>query len=150
MLEGWLPLIVTIGAVMVALVVMITFWRLVIGVLSESSKWPELTRRFPAGARPEGRVFARQSGVLYGVAHKGILRVNPSASGFFVEVERPFANRGSALLIPWSAFRELAEHRSLFGWRHDQLVMSEEVVVYLTRRAAEAVRRYFPGPQRIA
>jgi len=146
-LEGWLPLIVTIGALMVALVVMITFWRLVIGVLSESSKWPELARRFPVSARPEGRLFARQSGALYGVAHKGILRVIPSAAGFFVEVERPFANRESALLIPWSAFRELKEQRGLFGWRHAELVMSEEVVFYLSRRAGEAVRQYFRGPR---
>ena len=106
MLETWRPIVVTAGAVIAALIVMIGFWRFVVRSLSESSNWPELARRFPSKGRPEGRVFGRQTGTLQGVAHQGILRVTPSASGFFVELERPFAYRESPLLIPWSAFRE--------------------------------------------
>jgi len=128
---------------------MIGFWRFVVRSLSESSNWPELARRFPSKVRPEGRVFGRQAGTIHGVAHQGILRVIPSASGFFVELERPFAYRESPLLIPWSAFRELKEYRSFFGWRHYELVLSEEEVFFLWHRAGETVRQYFKGRHRV-
>jgi len=149
MLETWHPIVVTAGAVIAALVVMVGFWRLVVRFLSESSNWPELVRRFPSKDRPEGRIFGHQAATLHGVAHQGILRVIPSASGFYVEIERPFSYREPPLLVPWSAFRELKEYRSLLGWRHYELVLSEEEVFLLWRRAGEAVREHFKGRHRV-
>jgi hypothetical protein len=149
MLETWHPIVLTAGAVIAVLIVMIGFWRLVVRFLSESSNWPELVRRFPSKDRPEGRIFGHQAATFHGVAHQGILRVIPSASGFYVEIERPFAYCKSPLLIPWSAFRELKEYRSLFGWRHYALVLSEEDVFLLRRRAGEAVREHFKGRHRV-
>ena len=149
MLESWPPLVVTAGAVIAVLIVMIGFWRFVVRSLSESSSWPELARRFPSKGRPEGRVFVHQAGTLHGVAHQGILRVIPSASGFFVEVERSFSCGQPPLLIPWSAFQELKEYRSFFGWRHYELVLSQEEVFFLWRPAGETVRQYFRGRHRV-
>ena len=149
MLESWPPFVVTTGAVVVVLIVMIGFWRFVVRFLSESSNWPELARRFPSEDRPEGPVFGHQAATLHRVAHQGILRVIPSASGFYVEMERPFSYREPPLLIPWSAFRELQEYRSFFGWRHYELVLSEEEVFLLWRRAGEAVREHFKGRHRV-
>src|SRR2546428_986792 len=145
MLENWSPIVVTAGAVIAALIVMIGFWRFVGRALSERSNWPELARRFPSKGRPEVRVFARQAATLHGVAHQGILRVIPSPSGFFVEMERPFSSGDPPLLIPWSAFRELKEYRTFFGSRHYELLLSEEEVFFLWGRPGEAVRQYFKG-----
>lgn len=149
MLENGFPLLVTAAAVMAVLIVMIGFWRFVVRFLSESAKWPELARRYPANGRPDGRAFGHQAGNLHGVAYQGTLRAVPSASGFFVEVENPFSYRQAPLLIPWSAVRELKEYRSLFGWRHYELVLSEEEVFFLWRPAGETVRQYFQGPHRV-
>src|SRR5262245_45414655 len=51
-LETWGPLLVTAGAVVAVLIVLIAFWRLVARFISDSAGWPELARRFPAGTRP--------------------------------------------------------------------------------------------------
>jgi hypothetical protein len=67
----------------------------------------------------------------------------------FVEIERPFSDSKPPLLIPWSAFRELKEYRSLFGWRHYELVLSEEEVFFVWRPAGETVRQYFRGRHRV-
>lgn len=149
MLENLAPIIITAGAVIVALIVMIGFWRLVVRGLSERANWPELARRFPSKSRPEGRVFARQAAHLHGVAHSGILRVIPSPSGFFVEIERPFSSGDAPLLVPWAAFRELKEYRSVFGSRHYELVLSDEDVFFLSPRAGKAVREHFAGRYRV-
>ncbi len=149
MLENWLPIVGTAGAVIAALIVMIGFWRFVVRAVSESSNWPELARRFPSKGRPEGRAFPRQAANLHGVGHQGILRVIPSPSGFFVEIERPFSSGDAPLLIPWSAFRELREYRSFFGSQHYELVLSEEEVFFLWSRAGEAVRQYLKGRHRV-
>ena len=66
-----------------------------------------------------------------------------------MEIERPFAHREPPLLIPWSAFRELKEYRSFFGLRHYELVLSEEEVFLLWRRAGEAMREHFKGRHRV-
>lgn len=148
MLERWPPLVVTAGAVIAVLIVMIGFWRFVIRFLSESSNWPELVTRFPTNDRPEGRVFGHQAATLHGVAHQGILRVIPSASGFYVEIERPFSYREPPLLIPWSAFRELKEYRSFFGWRQLRVgtVRGRSVPSLASRRGGGARALQRPPP----
>lgn len=148
MLETWVPLLVTAGAVVAVLIAIVAFWRLVARFISHSASWPELAQQFPASGRPEGRAFGHQAGRVHGVAYQGTLRAIPSSAGFFVEVEAPFSHRHAPLLIPWSAFRELKEYRSVFGWRHYELVLAEDAVFFLWRPAGESVRQYFRGPQR--
>jgi len=143
------PLVIAVGLALAVLAVRIGFWRIVAGAALERAGWPELARRYPASGRPEDRPFARQSGVFHGVARAGTLRVMPCARGLRVEMERAFSSGAPALVIPWSAFQELREYRSVFGARHYELVLSEEESPRLRRSAGDAVRQYLQERHRI-
>src|SRR6266542_5523804 len=75
-----------------------------IGIMAVvAGDWQDVARRFPASQRPNGRIYRGQSGRFEGARYNGILMVVPSPYGLYVEVERPFAFRHPALLLPWFA-----------------------------------------------
>ena len=122
-------------------------WLFVGGLLSFLSGWPSLARQFRATSRPSGVRLTRQVAKIGLVSESGVTGMVVSEVGLYLWAIWLFRFLRPPLLIPWSAFRELKEQRGLFGWRHAELVMSEEVVFYLSRRAGEAVRQYILGPR---
>ena len=122
----------------------VCLWLFVGAILSQLSRWPELAKRFPGTAAPDGPRLTGQVVSIGYIGESNVTSLVPTPQGLGLRAMILFRFRRAPVLVPWADVKYISTRKSL-GIRTYLFELGGITTIRVTDRAFQEIARFIPG-----